>query len=342
MDPLTHAAFGLAICEAGPRKRIGPAAIGLAIAASVLPDGDAAIGLISPWALMQYHRTLTHSVGFVPIMAVVLAFAWKRFSSCKDFRLLCLFGLVLGYAHLLLDLPTSYGTEFLWPISYHRFALDWVAVVDPVVTVVLIVGVIGAWRAGRRGHARGERVAAAGLIVAIAYICFGGVQHARAMQVLGRQTAGLGEPIARAVIPQVPTTFVWRLVHRGAATFWIARYNSFTGRITSQRSLVVQEDRRLRTPPGAGQVSRFEQFARRMTWTHPGEDRYDCIVVEDMRYAWPTGSLQCIWSLRLTYAADAAGGDPRLQRIEFIQRHPPVFRIGKPVEKVYTVFEVGD
>jgi len=41
--------------------------------------------------------------------------------------------------HWILDLLTSYGTQIFWPITNHRFSLDWVSIVDPLLTTPWLV-----------------------------------------------------------------------------------------------------------------------------------------------------------------------------------------------------------
>ena len=45
-------------------------------------------------------------------------------------------------SHLLLDLATSYGTQILSPFSRRRFTLDWIFIIDPYFTALLLAGAI--------------------------------------------------------------------------------------------------------------------------------------------------------------------------------------------------------
>jgi inner membrane protein len=49
-------------------------------------------------------------------------------------------------AHLLADLWTGWGTRVLLPFSDRRWTLDWTMVVDPWVTLPLLMGALWAWR----------------------------------------------------------------------------------------------------------------------------------------------------------------------------------------------------
>jgi hypothetical protein len=51
-----------------------------------------------------------------------------------------LIGVVL---HVLMDLPTSYGTRVLSPFDWHWFAVDWMPIVDIYLLMMLLAGSLG-------------------------------------------------------------------------------------------------------------------------------------------------------------------------------------------------------
>ena len=57
--------------------------------------------------------------------------------------------------HVLMDLPTSYGTRLLSPFDWHWFAVDWMPIVDIYLLMVLVAGLVfgRASPAARRGKA---------------------------------------------------------------------------------------------------------------------------------------------------------------------------------------------
>jgi membrane-bound metal-dependent hydrolase YbcI (DUF457 family) len=56
-----------------------------------------------------------------------------------------------GYAtHGLLDASTTYGTLFFWPFTDMRVAWNAISIVDPLFTLVLLLGVaLAVWRKAR-------------------------------------------------------------------------------------------------------------------------------------------------------------------------------------------------
>jgi len=143
MDPLTHALSGVVCSNTGFYQRWGRPATLTLIGASLLPDVDhITLRLMGPIAYLKYHRGFTHSIiGGIPL---ALLFAGLVYIVIKDSRrmgLWRLFGLsILGiYTHILLDLITSYGTQFLFPFSTYRYSLDLVFIVDPYLTLIFLM-----------------------------------------------------------------------------------------------------------------------------------------------------------------------------------------------------------
>ena len=81
-------------------------------------------------------------------------------------------------SHPLLDLCTSYGTQLLAPFSDRRFALDWVAIVDPAVSLILAAGLVVGLRAGAT-TAAARRAGRAAVSLSSLYLVLGGLLNAR-------------------------------------------------------------------------------------------------------------------------------------------------------------------
>ncbi len=209
MDVLSHALLGAACGYAASRGRSRIALLAGA-AAGVLPDIDVLIGSDSdPLVSLEFHRQFTHSIFAVPFGAALVAaaiwFAMKR----RDAFLPLFAAAAAGYAsHILLDACTSFGTQLLWPLSDRRYAASVVAVIDPIVTVILLFGVIAAARAAS------VKAAAMTIALTLVYLGFGWVQRERAEAVIERTAAARGHtPERYAVKPTIGNLLLWRCVY---------------------------------------------------------------------------------------------------------------------------------
>jgi membrane-bound metal-dependent hydrolase YbcI (DUF457 family) len=318
MDNVTHAALGFAIAEAA-FPSLGRSGLALAVVASELPDIDIFFGLGNPWSMVTTHRAITHSVFVAPLAAAALAGLWSWMSSGGSFRAFFALSLVCLLGHISLDVLTTYGTQVLEPFSHQRVGWGWVAVIDPVVTAALLMGGLAAWWMRSHDPAAANRAALAGLLVVMAYVGAGAWQHARAMRALGRETAPLGRALAADATPQLGTIFLWRLLYRNDNTFWVARYNSLAGGLAEAQTLPAGLHPSLAPLLEAPQAKVFSGFAGGLIRPHVDGDDANVLVLEDMRFSWPTASPVGLWALRMAFERNGQGA-PEVGRVEFVQR----------------------
>ena len=98
-----------------------------------------------------HHRGFTHSFLGVPLVAVVVVgfmyLIWRlRGRKTRDPNLPPRWGVLYGYAclsgftHILLDFSNNYGVRPFWPFSERWYSWDIVFIVEPVLLVILILG----------------------------------------------------------------------------------------------------------------------------------------------------------------------------------------------------------
>ncbi|MDX8401996.1 MAG: metal-dependent hydrolase, partial [Mariprofundaceae bacterium] len=131
MDPLTHALTGAALARAA-RPRFRRATLWLVLL-SLAPDADFALRLVSDTFYLEHHRGVTHSVLMLPLWVWLLHALLRRPTGGLPAWMIAA-ALAL---HILLDAVTAFGTMILAPVSDWRAALDWVFIIDPLLTAGL-------------------------------------------------------------------------------------------------------------------------------------------------------------------------------------------------------------
>lgn len=123
--------------------------------------------------------------------------------AALDFRALLLLSYLGTWLHVFMDWLNSYGIRLLMPFSNRWFYGDALYIVDPLLYLVLGVGVVMARRAARRGSENATRPARAGLVVAGVYaaLMLGSNWWARA-EVRG-ELMRAGRPDARFMVTPV-------------------------------------------------------------------------------------------------------------------------------------------
>ena len=202
MDPLTHLATGVICSQLLPAPSRWWAALAGAIFA-VLPDVDYFFIYWDRLAFIRYHRGFTHSLVAVPLFALAGALLGRVLGGPRWFRPLLILGIVVLLSHLLLDLATSYGTQLLSPFSRRRFSLDWIFIIDPYFTALLLAGVIAAlafplW---------GPRAGAGFLAAAAVYLLVCASYHHQALDLARRVFHG-GQPRGADRGRPAPTLFL--------------------------------------------------------------------------------------------------------------------------------------
>ncbi len=207
MDPLTHVAAGVLCSQLVTSPSRWWAALAGVIFAR-LPDIDYFYIFWDKLAFIRYHRGITHSLVALPLFALVAGLIGRALGGPRWFRPLFLLGVMVLASHLLLDLATSYGTQILSPFSRRRFALDWVFIIDPYLTALLMAGAISALAF----HFWGPRLGAWFLAGGIVYLLVCGYYHHQALTLAQRVFRTLNSQQAVAALPQPLSCRRWQLI----------------------------------------------------------------------------------------------------------------------------------
>ncbi|MBI4640047.1 MAG: metal-dependent hydrolase, partial [Candidatus Tectomicrobia bacterium] len=123
MDIVTHGLAGAVVAQTGLSQKIGRPALAILVAGALLPDIDGVMALWDRFAVLRYHRSLTHSFfGAIPLALLLasLIYAWGSYKKYWNLVGLAYLGLSL---HIVLDLQTSFGTKIFAPFDPRRYAL---------------------------------------------------------------------------------------------------------------------------------------------------------------------------------------------------------------------------
>ena len=289
MDNLAHTLAGLALAEAGLRRKTALGATTLAIAAN-LPDVDALIYVVGDGVdALAFRRGWTHGVLAMVVFPFVLTGLMLAVSRLRttsrerpiaDARWLLVLSAVGIWSHPLLDLLNTYGVRLLMPFSGRWFYGDALFIIDPWLWVTLLIGFIVS-------RVRTRPLAARIAIAAVSLYAMAMAASSRwGRSVVERQAAG--ERAARVMVSPVPVTPFRRLVVRdfgdryeigqltlGAASRYERSNETASGRGTPSAMAAAA------TPDGAAFLSwsRFPRFAEM------SEGRDPHVRISDMRYA---------------------------------------------------------
>jgi membrane-bound metal-dependent hydrolase YbcI (DUF457 family) len=253
MDNITHTLFAATLART-PIGRAGRGVTTALVLASNAPDVDIVGTAGGALKYLEWHRGPTHGpLGVLGLGLVTAGLVWVGGAALDRWRVagpgrgpnasfgVLAFVSILGaLLHVLMDLPTSYGTRVLSPFDWHWYALDWMPIVDIYLLMALAAGLFFGWGS----DAAGRRNVAIVLVFMSANYGFRAAAHERAMAIAPRvfgpllpprcdtapSPAGLmidrwphGDPsralgpatpclVEMAAMPDLGSPFRWRLI----------------------------------------------------------------------------------------------------------------------------------
>lgn len=211
MDPVSHGLLGATAAFAALGGRIGRRAAVAGLAGGLIPDADIFLAPISDPALpFELHRHFTHAIVLAPLFGALAAAPLLLVPRWRDTpRLLLAAGAVGCLTHGVLDQFTSYGTHLWWPFISERTAWDGLSIIDPFITLPLLIGLVVALI---RRH---TVTAIATLAFVCAYAGLGLVQRERALEIQRELAAARGDRIQYGrAMPTLGNLVLWRSLYR--------------------------------------------------------------------------------------------------------------------------------
>ena len=170
MDNLTHTLFAFTLARTA-LGRAGRGTTAALVIASNAPDLDIVATAGGAVSYLRWHRGPTHGpIGLLGLGLATAAVVWLAYRSSArlnrrlatsdaangegphpdephgavpphaSFLILAGVSMIGGLMHVLMDLPTSYGTRPLSPFDWHWYAVDWMPIVDIYLLIALAAG----------------------------------------------------------------------------------------------------------------------------------------------------------------------------------------------------------
>lgn len=282
MDSLTQAVLGAAVAEAGMGgRRLGNRAIAWGVALGTLPDLDV---FVSPWLdeiqRLSWHRGLSHSLLFMALASPVIGWGIARLHRGRvSVGRAAVTTFAILFTHVLIDAFTVYGTQVFEPFSDYRVGFDNLFIIDPLYTLPLLAGVIGALlcRGRRRAWWNGAGLALSTLYVAWSFGAKA-VVTARVTDALRAQD----RPFARLMTSPTPlNTILWRALAEAPGGYWVGYISLLDGGRPVRFDFIPREAERLGALENEPAVQRLRWFAE----DYFGVREVDgAIVISDWRF----------------------------------------------------------
>ncbi|MFZ1129761.1 MAG: metal-dependent hydrolase [Terriglobales bacterium] len=260
MEPVTHFLFGAAMGRAGLNRKTALATATLTLAAEA-PDLDVLSRFGGSAFGLNHHRGFTHSFLGVPLVAAAVVgfiyLLWRlRGRTTRNPDLPPRWGLLFAYAclaglsHILLDYTNNYGIRPFWPFSEQWYSWDIVFIVEPVLLVVLTLGLIlpslfslineeiGA--RGKGAAPKGRLAATLALLAVFAYWGLSDFEHRRAAAALQSRNYLGADPLRVSAYPYMTNPFRWYGVAETSSFFATMDVDSLSPEVDPQGQMQVR------------------------------------------------------------------------------------------------------
>ncbi|MGI9372963.1 MAG: metal-dependent hydrolase [Hyphomicrobiales bacterium] len=308
MDTLTQIVLGATVGHVVAGRKLGAKAALYGAIGGLLPDLDVMLSSSEPLGEWKYHRGATHSIWFGPVVGTALGWIgwklarWRRPDTpgAGDDALKYWIGMwVLAiFTHPLLDTFTVYGTQLLAPFTRERFALSGVPIIDPVYTIILLIGLIVVSRVGSRTR-KAMMASAVALALSTSYLFVGLAQNGRAEKLAIASLASQGmKPEKLRVYTTMFTIWQRRLVATFDDKYLVGFVSTFNPQaihwhaIKRNANATTLAEAALSTPDGEA----YRKFAAGPIYASVEEkEGAPLLRIYDMRYGFPGPSITGIW-----------------------------------------------
>lgn len=305
MDPLTQGALGTSLSQSFSNKRTLLLAGVMGFLSGMAPDLDIFIRSESdPLLFLEFHRQFTHSLLFIPIGGLICACLFyiliAKFSSLsfKHTYIYC----TLGYAtHGLLDSCTSYGTQLLWPMSNHRYSWDNISIIDPLLTIPLIIFII---LAVVKKNPKYSRI---GFTWVICYLLLGVYQNHRVSEIGWQLAKQRGHsPTRLEAKPSFGNLILWKVIYEIDDGFYTdgvragIRIKTYPGSLAPKLNFKRDFPWLDLTSQQAKDIERFKWFSQGYVSVDPNIP----LRIIDARYSLLPNEAKGLWSIWLSPSAE--------------------------------------
>lgn len=283
MDSLTHLFLGGAIAAAMAPARFRRHALVAGALINTLPDLDVLpLAFVDdPISVMVWHRSATHSLLVLPMLAALLWWMLKlRWTPVRENprRWFWLIQATL-LSHPLIDAFTVYGTQLWWPLPTAPSMWSSLFIIDPLFTLPLLVGCVLAWIGRERRMA--QRALLTGLLLSVVYVGWSQLAKHQVQQVADASLARIGlQDAPHFSVPMPFNTLLWRIVVLTPQGFMEAEYSLVADR-GPLRFRAYRSDRE-----AIAAVSHVPSVQRLLWFTHgfvKAEHQDGRLVLSDLR-----------------------------------------------------------
>lgn len=244
MDSLSQIVLGAAVGNEVLGKKLGNRAILYGAIVGTIPDLDVLFGkFFDPLTATEIHRGFSHSILFCLILSPLLGFLLQRIERKHEvnFKEATLFAYLGLQTHALLDLFTTWGTQFFWPLEA-RFSLQSIFVIDPLYTLPFLFCLIISMQKNKLSNKRKfwNRM---GLVLSTSYLFLTLIVQSIVANKFEKQLELNSIAYQEIVVKPSPFNIIlWTTNVKTESGYWVGDYSFFDSKPIQFQYIAKQEE----------------------------------------------------------------------------------------------------
>ncbi|MCK8103972.1 metal-dependent hydrolase [Pseudoalteromonas sp. 2CM36K] len=282
MDSLTQVALGSAVGYAVLGNKVGRKAVAWGAILGTLPDLDVFLPYGGSVEAFTYHRGFSHSL-FVHLLIspLIVWLILKIHTGMQAYKVRWFWLVFLCLStHALLDALTVYGTQLMWPLTEHPFAVSNMFIIDPLYTLPLLVGVISTL-IPKITAPTAYKINAITLTVSTLYLCCSLILKVVIDDKVNTALQNRGITVNEYISTPAPfTTLLWRVVVMSDGKY----YEGYASVFDTANEVTLNA---YQTTPSLLNEIKNEWGVKRLQWFTKGfysvREQQDKVILSDLR-----------------------------------------------------------
>ena len=282
MDSLTQVALGSAVGYAVLGNKVGRKAVLWGAILGTLPDLDVFLPYGGSVEAFTYHRGFSHSF-FVHLLIspLIVWLILKIHTGMQAYKTRWFWLVFLCLStHALLDALTVYGTQLMWPLTEHPFAISNMFIIDPLYTLPLLVGVLGTL-IPKITAPTAYKINAITLTVSTLYLCCSLILKVVIDDKVNTALQNRGITVNEYISTPAPfTTLLWRVVVMSDGRY----YEGYASVFDTPNEVTLNA---YQTTPSLLNEIKNEWGVKRLQWFTKGfysvREQQDKVILSDLR-----------------------------------------------------------
>ncbi|WP_394185744.1 metal-dependent hydrolase [Pseudoalteromonas tetraodonis] len=282
MDSLTQVALGSAVGYAVLGNKVGRKAVAWGAILGTLPDLDVFLPYGGSVEAFTYHRGFSHSL-FVHLLIspLIVWLILKIHTGMQAYKTRWFWLVFLCLStHALLDALTVYGTQLMWPLTEHPFAVSNMFIIDPLYTLPLLVGVISTL-IPKITAPTAYKINAITITVSTLYLCCSLILKVVIDDKVNTALQNRGITVNEYISTPAPfTTLLWRVVVMSDGKY----YEGYASVFNTANEVTLNA---YQTTPSLLNEIKNEWGVKRLQWFTKGfysvREQQDKVILSDLR-----------------------------------------------------------